>query len=62
MFTNNVMFNGFGYGFHGYTEGGYIDNIDLIGNDIFNEGSISTNRGRSSGPRWGASKSLTTRY
>lgn len=37
-FTDNLVFNQFGYGFHIYTEGSYINNMTLNGNVSFNNG------------------------
>ena len=43
--TDNILFSGFSYGFHAYTEGSHIDNLDLEGNTLFNAGNLDgTNR------------------
>jgi hypothetical protein len=39
-FTDNISFDSFDYNFHAYTEGGYINNMDLDGNDFFNSGAL----------------------
>jgi len=39
--TDNILFSGFAYGFHAYTEGSYIDNLDLEGNTTFNAGNLT---------------------
>ena len=43
IIKDNVMFNEFGLGFHGYADAGTgpIDNITLEGNAIFNSGTLS---------------------
>ena len=38
LFQDNIMFNSFGWGFHIYTQGGKVDNFDMIGNVLFNAG------------------------
>ena len=38
--TDNISFNSFDYNFHAYTEGGYLNNIVLDGNDFFNSGAL----------------------
>lgn len=43
--TDNVIFRQFSYGIHGYTEGGKIDNFDVQGNIVFNNGEISLQSG-----------------
>jgi hypothetical protein len=45
--ADNVLFNSFSYGIHGYTEGGFIDNIHIEGNVAFGHGRPS----RLSGPK-----------
>ena len=40
---DNIIFDQFGYGIHGYAEGGYLDNLDFQGNTSFNNGGISPN-------------------
>jgi hypothetical protein len=37
---DNIIFRQFSYGIHGYTEGGKIDNFDVEGNIVFNNGEI----------------------
>jgi long-chain acyl-CoA synthetase len=43
--TDNVIFRQFSYGIHGYTEGGKIDNFDVQGNIVFNNGEVSLQSG-----------------
>jgi hypothetical protein len=43
--TDNVIFRQFSYGIHGYTEGGNIDNFDVQGNIVFNNGEVSAQSG-----------------
>jgi hypothetical protein len=43
--TDNVIFRQFSYGIHGYTEGGFIDNFDVQGNIVFNNGEPSAQSG-----------------
>jgi hypothetical protein len=43
--TDNIIFRQFSYGIHGYTEGGFIDNFDVQGNIVFNNGEISAQSG-----------------
>ena len=38
--TDSILFSGFHYGFHAYTEGSHIDNLDLEGNTTFNAGNL----------------------
>ncbi|HYF04582.1 MAG TPA: hypothetical protein VEA59_00250, partial [Patescibacteria group bacterium] len=38
--SDNIMHNGFGWGVHQYTEGGYIDNVSYENNVFFNAGSL----------------------
>ncbi len=45
--VDNIMFNGFSFGIHAYTQGGRTDNIHMIGNTILNYGVLS----RRSGPK-----------
>jgi hypothetical protein len=40
--TDNIIFEQFGYGIHGYAEGGYLDNLDYEGNTSFDNGGISS--------------------
>jgi len=37
----NLVFDQYGYGLHGYTEGGDLDNIDYKGNMVFENGALS---------------------
>ena len=39
--TDNIIFRQFSYGIHGYTEGGFIDNFEVQGNIVFNNGEVS---------------------
>ena len=39
--TDNIIFEQFGYGIHGYAEGGYLDNLDYEGNTSFDNGGLS---------------------
>jgi hypothetical protein len=39
---DNIMFGQYSYGVHGYTEGGFIDNLDIEGNISFSNGMVST--------------------
>lgn len=43
--TDNVIFRQFSYGIHGYTEGGAIDNFEVEGNIVFNNGELSAQSG-----------------
>jgi hypothetical protein len=43
--VDSIMFNGFSFGIHAYTEGGNIDNIELEGNVSFNHGILSPGQG-----------------
>jgi Right handed beta helix region len=45
LLTDNVIFRQFSYGIHGYTEGGKIDNFDVEGNIVFNNGELSQKSG-----------------
>jgi hypothetical protein len=40
--VDNIIFEQFSHGIHAYTEGSFIDNIELRGNTVFNNGSLST--------------------
>ena len=42
---DNVVFQQFGYGIHGYTEGGSLDNLDYQGNTVFDNGGLSHSSG-----------------
>jgi hypothetical protein len=39
--ADNILLDGFAVGIHAYTEGGYLDNIKLQGNTLFNNGALS---------------------
>jgi hypothetical protein len=39
---DNIIFEQFGYGLHGYTEGGHLDNIEYEGNTVFDNGGLSS--------------------
>ena len=39
---DNIVLEQFGYGLHGYTEGGDLDNIEYQGNTVFNNGGLSS--------------------
>ena len=39
---DNIMFNGFSFGIHAYTQGGSIDNFVMDGNISFNHGRLSS--------------------
>jgi hypothetical protein len=39
--ADNILFNGFSYGIHAYTEGGYIQGFDIVGNVWFNNGILA---------------------
>jgi hypothetical protein len=39
---DNIIFEQFGYGLHGYTEGGNLHNIEYKGNTVFDNGGISS--------------------
>ena len=39
---DNIVHSQYGYGLHGYTEGGDLDNIEYKGNTVFDNGSISS--------------------
>jgi hypothetical protein len=43
--VDNVMFEGFSFGVHAYTENGRIDNIAVTGNILFNHGMLSSTGG-----------------
>jgi len=43
--TDNIIFRQFSYGIHGYTEGGFIDNFEVEGNIVFNNGEVSAQSG-----------------
>jgi hypothetical protein len=45
LLTDNIIFRQFSYGIHGYTEGGNIDNFDVAGNIVFNNGELSQKSG-----------------
>jgi hypothetical protein len=38
---DNILFNGHSFGVHGYTERGFLDNIEIEGNTAFNHGVLS---------------------
>jgi len=42
VFEDNVIFGGYSFGIHAYTEGGSIQGFDVIGNTWFNAGVISS--------------------
>jgi hypothetical protein len=42
LLQDNVVLNQFGWGLHGYTEGGFIDGITYRGNVAANNGSLAT--------------------
>ena len=39
---DNVLLDQFGYGLHGYTEGGDLDNLDYQGNTVYDNGGLSS--------------------
>ena len=39
--VDNIIFQGFGAGIHAYTEGGSLDNLQLEGNVLFDNGALS---------------------
>jgi Right handed beta helix region len=39
--VDNVLFNGYGYGIHAYTEGGSLSGFHIEGNTVFNSGSAT---------------------
>jgi len=39
---DNFVFEQYGYGLHGYTEGGHLDNIEYQGNTVFDNGGLSS--------------------
>jgi hypothetical protein len=43
--TDNIMFEGFSFGIHAYTENGGINNLAVTGNIVFNHGNISATGG-----------------
>ena len=43
--VDNILFNGFSFGIHAYTEGGGIDYVHMKGNTIFNHGVLSAASG-----------------
>ena len=43
--VDNILFNGFSFGIHAYTEGGRIDYVHMKGNTIFNHGVLSAASG-----------------
>jgi hypothetical protein len=45
LYSDNIIFGGYSFGFHIYTEGGDIQGFDLIGNIWFNAGVVSTYSG-----------------
>jgi len=42
---DNILFNGFSFGIHAYTEAGFIDNLHIEGNTSFNHGVLSPGSG-----------------
>ena len=46
--VDNILFNGYGYGIHAYTEGGSIKGMHFEGNIIFNSGKNSREERRTS--------------
>ncbi len=44
--VDNIIFEGFGYGIHAYTEGGSLNGFHLEGNTIFNSGSATRQKYR----------------
>ena len=42
VFADNVIFGGYSFGIHAYTEGGQIEGFEFIGNTWFDAGVIST--------------------
>ena len=43
--ADNIMFEGFSFGIHAYTENGGINNLAVTGNIVFNHGTISATGG-----------------
>ncbi len=43
---DNILFNGYGYGIHAYTEGGAIRGMHFEGNMVFNSGKSGRNQAR----------------
>jgi hypothetical protein len=39
---DNIIYDQYGYGLHGYTEGGDLDNIEYQGNTVFDAGGLSS--------------------
>ena len=58
--VDNILFAQFGYGVHGYTEGGKLDNIYLEGNTSFNNGVLSKVSGRTTNFLIGANGAAAT--
>lgn len=42
LMRENIIFNQFGYGIQLYTASSYLNNFDVVGNTIFNNGSLSS--------------------
>lgn len=42
LVRDNIIFNQFGWGVHAYTQSGFVNNMDFVGNVVFNNGSLST--------------------
>ena len=43
--TDNILFEGFSFGIHAYTQNGRIDNLTMTGNTVFNHGVLSVTGG-----------------
>ena len=43
--ADNILFEGFSFGIHAYTENGRIDNLTVTGNIVFNHGNLSVTGG-----------------
>ena len=43
--TDNILFDGFSFGIHAYTENGRIDNLEMRRNIVFNHGNLSATGG-----------------
>jgi hypothetical protein len=46
LIEDNVVMNNFSFGLHAYTEGGYLEQISLVGNVWFNNGVASPGEGK----------------
>lgn len=44
LIRDNIIFHQFGYGIHAYGESGHVDELDIVGNIVFENGYLSASR------------------